>query len=66
MKVGDKIKDNDPRVVGRVLTITAIGVESVLAEGRSGNEVKISTKRIFSDGKKRRSGFDLLKQEDAE
>lgn len=66
MKVGDKLKDNDPRMANRVLTITAIGVvstngiESVRAKGRAGPEVRISTRRIYSDGKPRRSGFDLV------
>ena len=66
MKIGDKLKDNDPRMANRVLTITAIGVvntsgaESVRAKGRCGPEVRISTKRIFTDGKRRRYGFDLV------
>lgn len=66
MKVGDTLKDNDPRMGHRVLTITSIGVigihgaESVRAKGRAGPEVSISTKRIYMDGKPRRSGFDLV------
>lgn len=66
MKIGDKLKDNDPRMANRVLTITAIGVvntsgaESVRAKGWCGPEVRISTKRIFIDGKRRRYGFDLV------
>ena len=68
LKVGDKLKDNDSRMVGRVLTITAIGVsgvygvESVRAKSHAnGQEVSISTRRIHTDGKPRRSGFDLVK-----
>jgi len=68
LKVGDKLKDNDPRMAGRFLTITAIGVvgiygaESVRAKSHaSGQEVSISTRRIHTDGKPRRSGFDLVK-----
>lgn len=70
MKVGDKLKDNDPRTANRVLTITSIGVigvsgsESVRAKGRAGPEVSISTKRIHTDGKPRRSGFDLVPSND--
>ncbi len=66
MKIGDKLKDNDPRMSNRVLTITAIGVvntsgaESVRAKRAYGPEVRISTKRIFTDGKRRRYGFDLV------
>ena len=67
LKVGDKLKDNDPRMAGRFLTITAIGVvgiygvESVRAKNTNGKEVSISTRRIYTDGKPRRSGFDLVK-----
>ena len=66
MKIGDKLKDNDPRMGNCVLTITAIGVvttsgaESVRAKRGRGPEVRISTKRIFTDGKRRRYGFDLV------
>jgi hypothetical protein len=66
IKVGDRIKDNDPRMAHRVLTITAVGVvgtcgvDSVFAKTPTGQEVRIMATRIYSDGKPRRSGFDLL------
>lgn len=61
LKIGDQIKDNDPRMPNRVLKITLIcGTESVKAKSFAGPEVRISTKRIFTDGKVRRSGFDLV------
>ncbi len=66
IKVGDRIKDNDPRMAHRVLTITAVGVvgthgvDSVFAKAPTGQEVRIMATRIYSDGKPRRSGFDLL------
>lgn len=70
MKIGDKIKDNDPRMPERVLTITAIGlrtergIENVRAKTRySSREFSISTRRIHTDGKPRRSGFDLMKDQ---
>jgi hypothetical protein len=65
MKVGDKLHDNDPRMSGRVLLITCMGVTStegakrVQAKTRYLREVWISTKRIHSDGKPRKSGFAL-------
>jgi hypothetical protein len=68
MKIGDRIKDNDPRMPNRVLIITAIGVrtahgiESVRAKSPyHKQEFRISAKRIHTDGKPRRGGFDLLK-----
>lgn len=67
MKVGDKIKDNDPRMGNRVLIITALGlrtdrgVESVRAKSPyHKREYSISTRRIHTDGKPRRGGFDLI------
>lgn len=69
--IGDKLKDNDPRTGGsRVLTVTArglvteMGLQSVRARQHPGSpEVSIATRRIHSDGKSRRSGFDLLRTE---
>lgn len=69
MKVGDRLKDNDPRSSHRVLTITRLGMTTdrglqwVRAKGQAGPEVSISTSRIYADGKPRRSGFDLLPAE---
>ncbi|MHB1201442.1 MAG: hypothetical protein ACYCZ6_18205 [Polaromonas sp.] len=66
LKVGFKLKDNDPRETGRVLTVTALGQRTengllnVHARGAAGPEVRISVHRIYSDGKPRRSGFDLV------
>lgn len=67
IKVGDQLKDNDPRSSHRVLTVTALGLvtesglQSVRAKGKAGPEVSILTRRIYSDGKPRRSGFDLIR-----
>lgn len=63
MKHGDKIKDNDPRMGYRVLTITHVQQDDcphVLAKSRSGRTFRILKSRIFNDGKHRRSGFSLL------
>lgn len=70
IKVGDHLKDNDPRSSHRVLTITSLGLvtvaglQSVRAKGMSGPEVSIATRRIHTDGKPRRSGFDLVPSTD--
>ncbi len=64
-KVGDRIKDNDPRMSShRVLTIIEMLPEHVMAEESEWplrRAFRIARKRIHTDGKPRRSGFDLLR-----
>ena len=60
IKVGDKIKDNDPRVGNRILTVREVGKKFVEAKAPSGRIVSIRMDRIHTDGKPRRSGFDLI------
>ncbi len=60
IKVGDKLKDNDPRVGNRILTVMKIGHGFVEAKAPSGRIVEIRVDRIHTDGKPRRSGFDLI------
>lgn len=65
MKPGDRLHDNDPRMKPRVLTIvgnglmTERGFTSVRAKDRGGRTFSIAVKRIHTDGKLRRGGFDL-------
>ena len=60
LKIGDKMKDNDPRMGDRVLEITEIlpnGVRAVDGQGK----VRIYLRhRIYLDGKPRHSGFNLI------
>lgn len=60
LKVGDRIKDNDPRMLNRVLAITAILPNGVQAEDSLGRRRLYLRKTIHTDGKPRRSGFDLV------
>lgn len=61
LKVGDRIKDNDPRGnPNRVLTITEILPNGVAAKDSMGQRFTYLRRRIYTDGKPRRSGFDLL------
>lgn len=60
LKIGDKVKDNDPRSLHRVLTITSVGNETVMAVFAARHS-RISIRRIHTDGKPRRSGFSLLR-----
>lgn len=65
MKPGDRLHDNDPRMKPRVLTIvgngltTDRGLTSVRARDLGGRTFSIAVKRIHTDGRPRRSGFDL-------
>jgi hypothetical protein len=63
LKVGDKIKDNDPRMPDRILMIRRFEVDRVVATmedaGRSG-ETRVSVSRIFTDGKPRRTGWSRI------
>lgn len=62
VKVGDRIKDNDPRMSYRVLTILSMNDTHVWASPRGGPtwKVRISRARIHTNGKPRRSGFSLI------
>lgn len=61
LKVGDRIKDNEPRgPKDRVLTIVEILPHGVRAQDRTFRVFTILRRRIYTDGKPRRSGFDLV------
>lgn len=56
LNVGDLIKDNDPRMTGRVLRVFDICGDMVRALG-GGKIAVLSRRRIYTDSKPRRSGF---------
>jgi len=61
LKVGDKLKDNDPRMGdNRILTIVELLPNGVVAENGIGQRRRYLRKRIHTDGKARRSGMNLL------
>lgn len=61
LKIGDKIMDNDPRMsYRRELTIIEILPNGVMAEDSVRRVFKILRRRIYTDGKPRRNGFDLV------
>lgn len=68
MKIGDTIKDNDPRMTGRKLEITAMCDGYIFAKridytGRGrGREFRIADSRVFTDAKIRKTGFSLAKR----
>ncbi len=64
LKVGDMIKDNDPRMVGRVLRITELLPHGVRATRGGGfPDVGIRRRSIFTDDKPRRTGFSVIRHE---
>lgn len=64
IKIGDMIKDNDPRMPGRKLKIIGMDNTHVRASSNYGSTVSIKKDRIFTDEKERRTGFSLIHRED--
>ena len=61
IRVGDRIRDNDPRMGDRVLEVWSIlGDTHVLARDRIGARYRILRRRIYTDGRPRKSGFSLV------
>ena len=61
LKPGDKIKDNDPRMTGRILRIEEVSRTHCLARNVHGGAlVKIRMNRVYLDEKPRRSGFSII------
>lgn len=62
MKIGDTIRDNDPRMYSgnRLLVIVEIGDTHITAVQGNLHPVHIRKDRIHTDGKQRRSGFTLI------
>ncbi len=62
LKVGDRIKDNDPRMGSRYLRVTRIGITAVDAEHPISKRVfTIARSRIYGDDKPRKSGFSVMR-----
>lgn len=57
LKVGDRIKDNDPRMWHRVLTVELLTATHAWTSDGYGRKHGIALCRIYTDGKPRRSGF---------
>ena len=61
LKVGDRIKDNDPRMgENRVLEIIEVLPNVVRAVDSMGKVRRYLRKAIHTDGKTRRTGFSLV------
>lgn len=64
LKVGDKLKHNDPRMMDgkRILTVVRVFDKCVVAADSIGRQFEYMRKRIFTDGKKRRYGLNRIDQ----
>lgn len=63
VKVGSRLKDNNPRRVSRVLRVIEIDKTHCTCLNDKWSylpKVRISLNRIYCDGKQRRIGFDLV------
>lgn len=60
IRVGGKIKDNDPRMGNRVLTIINVLPYGVVAKDIMGRVFTYLTKRVYTDGKPRKSGMSVI------
>lgn len=60
IKIGDRLKDNDPRMGNRVLTVTEILPNGVAARDCSGRVFQYLRNRLHTDGKPRRSGMSVI------
>lgn len=61
LKVGDKLKDNDPRVVNRTVIVVEVLPNGVIATDTIGNKRTYLRHRIHTDGKPRKSGLSLIR-----
>lgn len=60
IKIGEVLRDNDPRMRGRCLTVRSILPNGVIAEDSVGKQRMYLRHRIFTDGKPRKYGLNVL------
>jgi hypothetical protein len=63
INIGDRLRDNDSRMVGRELVVIEIGQDRVRcqnAKNKNLPKVWIKIDRIHTDGKPRKYGFNLV------
>ena len=63
LKIGDKLKDNDPRMGNRILTVVELDecTGRVVVQNAVGMKYRHWRHRIFTDGKERKSGLSLVR-----
>lgn len=60
IKVGSRLRDNDPRMRGRTVEIVELRPNGVIAKDASGREREYLSHRIFVDNKARKYGMNLV------
>lgn len=62
IKIGDKLRNNDPRKNGEIVTVTGVvrGSNEYVTYRAWTRKAKIACDRIFTDGKDRHQGYNLL------
>lgn len=62
LRIGDKLKDNDPRMGNRVLTVIDFTVDGqrVMLRDSMGTVYRHKMSRVYTDGKPRKSGLSLV------
>ena len=65
LSVGDEVRDNDPRMVGRVLTVVEITDNGIVAIDTARRKFRILRRRVYTDGRIRRGGFSRIPLGDA-
>jgi hypothetical protein len=60
LKIGDRIRDNDPRMRERVLKIVEILPNGVAAKDSMGRVFVYLRRRVFVDGRPRRYGLNRI------
>jgi len=63
IEIGDRIRDNDPRMPNRILKIAGIFESRVVARDWTGKPFRIQLRRIYTDGKARKGGFSLVEEQ---
>ena len=68
VKVGDVLKDNDPRVQGRTVRVVEVGDARAVCEpetrhphAKNARRVLIDLTRIYDDEQPRKSGFSVVR-----
>ena len=63
IKCGDLLRDNDPRMPNRkLIVIKQDGRIVICRELGTGKRIKLSVDRVFTDGKPRRYGMNLVEE----
>lgn len=64
IKPGMYLRDNDRRMRHRgLLEVIEVGFPTIVAKAKYGPRVSINRSRIHTDGRPRKSGFDLISAE---